>query len=92
MKNGLFSFYDTVAQEYSAPFMQKNFGLAQRVYNMEIKRAGAGIIPEELELHHVGNFDTETGEVEMVKPSKVSGNVTNFIKDLDNGVYDDKRA
>lgn len=69
MKMFGFSLKDKVAEEFSLPFFAKNNGVGVRI--------GLGIIKnvlgnqDDYELHCVGRFDTERGEMEFIGSESV---------------------
>jgi hypothetical protein len=65
---GLYAFYDTIAEEYSAPFMQKNRNLAKRIHENHIK---SGANPAELMLYHIGDYDNEHGTLILTEKKEV---------------------
>ena len=67
MKTGIFTVYDKVAEIHSLPMNFKNAGVAKRIIGNCVKNPehNYGMNPEDFELHHVGNFNEETGEIEI---------------------------
>lgn len=60
---GMYSIYDTVAKEFSAPTLSKNDGVASRMFMNTISK-----LPnvDGLKLFHVGNFDVDNVECPVV--------------------------
>lgn len=71
----LYSVYDRVAEEYSAPNMAKNDGTAFRQF-MELMTKVPEYSKEEYWLMKVGEFDSETGQLVAVdKPIRIERSI-----------------
>lgn len=58
----VFSVYDKAAREYGFPFCSVSKGVAVRSFikACQDKRGDVGTFPADMELYHLGSFDTET--------------------------------
>lgn len=66
MKEGMYSVYDRVAQEFSAPVVCKNDGVAFRMFRQQMEKTPE-YAASEYWLMRVAQWDAESGEV---KPEK----------------------
>lgn len=63
----IFSIKDTNANTYQPPFFQRTPEAAIRLFKLEVNRADQHNLvyqyPEDFELHYLGTFNEETGEI-----------------------------
>lgn len=59
------SVYDSKSESFASPFFVPTLGVASRSFVDEVKRVDPSNMlnshPEDFELFHVGDFDTDTG-------------------------------
>ena len=61
----LYSIFDTVAEQYGPLFQAANVDVANRSFKNLIERPENGVTdPSEYELHYIGEFDYESGDLE----------------------------
>lgn len=85
MKN-VYSIYDTVMEEYSAPFLANNDNHAMMIFNQSIAKARESGFDHDFDLYFVGKFDMFSG----VLSSSGSKKVTLKSSQLDQEVPDQK--
>lgn len=63
------SIFDRRAEEYSPPMCQHTLGTAERTFHDITNNPESPVNkhPEDYQLHHVGYFDTDTGEITTEK-------------------------
>lgn len=74
----LFTVYDRKSQQYAAPFAEINDGTAIRAMQdvMKNKDHPFAAYPEDYELISLGQFDEQTGEIVVNKPTQVINMLT----------------
>lgn len=73
---GLYCIYDRVAEEYSAPIVCKNDGVAFRMFKAQMAKAPE-YVEDEYWVMKVAEWDNQKGEVRpMKKPVRIEKAVT----------------
>lgn len=69
MKLNIYSIYDDTAKAYMQPFFLHNHALAVRAFTDQINQENSqnplSLHPEQFTLFHVGEFDDQTGNLEL---------------------------
>lgn len=69
MKLNIYSIFDDTAKAYMQPFFLHNHSLAVRAFtdqvNSENNNSPLALHPEQFTLYHVGEFDDQTGNLEL---------------------------
>lgn len=79
MRLGLYTILDSKAGIYFAPFTARQHGEAMRSFSDSANgQDGIGAHPEDYNLYHIGYFDSETGEIEVV-PSESLGKAIDLV-------------
>jgi len=72
MKQKIFTIYDKKAEAYNTPWFQQTHGLAERIFRDESNNPESSINkhPEDYTLYYLGEYDQNTGEMEIPHPPK----------------------
>lgn len=72
----IFSVKDNKAESFGTPFFQPSVVQAVRIFSTEINRAAADNLlyqhPKDFDLHELGEFDEQSGDLSTHKPSLVA--------------------
>lgn len=76
MRYKVCSIRDRAADVYSQPMFFNSLGSAVRAFGDEVKRPAdnnnLNKHPEDFDLYHLADFDDETGEFEVIRPTMVA--------------------
>lgn len=72
MIHAICSVRDRAVDTFQRPFFAPAIGGAIRAFGDEVNRQGSEINahPEDYDLYHLGNFDDQTGKLEMLEQPK----------------------
>lgn len=81
--DNLYSILDTVAEEFSAPYVAKNDGIAIRMYHQTLSKVDPNLKPE-FKLYKLGSWDSVIGTIVSSIPHLLTPfeSVIKPIKDL----------
>lgn len=82
MKLQICSIYDQVAQIHKQPFFFRNTAQAERAFAGEANREESEIAanPADYSLHHIGEFDEESGTIVGFDNPKSLGLAVKYVK------------
>lgn len=77
----IFSVRDTVAEFFMPPFFARTKGEALRSFSQAVndEKHQIAMHPEQYELHYMGMFNDQTGEISPVEPESI-GSGADFIQ------------
>ena len=86
MKLEIFSIKDNAAQSYGRPFFVPAIGLAVRSFSDEVNRPAEDNQfykhPSDFDLYHIGSFNDETAEFDLLMfPKVISRGVEVIVKE-----------
>lgn len=82
MKLYLVAIYDTRAQEFAPPMAQHTMGTAERTFSdiANDPQSPVNKHPDDYQLHHIGYYDTTTGQIEG-RPPELLCTARQFIQE-----------